>query len=82
MKITARLDKFDVWESEPKNKLVIRCRNRYGSYAHFVNHDGAIVIGFGDRHGFEPDKDAISFDKVDLPAVIAFLQNATEGLKP
>ena len=69
---------FKVWKSKAKESLVIPCRNRYGNFSHFEDHDGVIMIGFGDKAGFEPDKDALAFDKADLPKVIEFLKQAAE----
>jgi hypothetical protein len=76
MKISERLKNFKTWQSEAKDSLVIPCRNHYGDHAFFESHEGVIMIGFGDEEGFEPDKDAIKFDKEDLPKVIAFLKKA------
>jgi len=77
--LTQRLKDFSVWKSKPKKRLKIRCRNRYGSVAHFQDYEGVVLIGFGDEEGLEPDKDALKFDKKDLPAVIDFLQRCREG---
>jgi hypothetical protein len=58
--------------------LKIPVKNRYGSVGHFRDYNGVVLIEFGDEDGVEPDKDALKFDKEDLPAVIAFLQAALE----
>lgn len=76
--LTERLKKFAFWSAKSKKSLEIRCKNRYGSVAHFRDYDGVIMIGFGDEEGLEPDKDALKFDKKDLPEVIAFLQSCLE----
>ena len=75
------LEKFLTWKSKAKNSLEIPCRNHYGHVAYFEDHDGVMLIGFGDESGFEPDKDALKFDKEDLPRVIEFLQAALEREK-
>ena len=78
-RITKRLENFSLWKSWPKNELKIRCRNRYGDVGYFQDFEGGVVlIGFGDNDGIEPDKDALKFDKKDLPDVIAFLQSCLE----
>lgn len=61
---------------EPLSSLQIPCKNRYGNIAYFEDYDNMVLIGFGDEEGFEPDKDALKFDKKHLPKVIAFLQKA------
>jgi hypothetical protein len=76
--ITKRLSEFSVWRAKSKKSLQIRCKNRYGNVAHFRDYDGVVMIGFGDEEGLEPDKDALKFDKKDLPEVIAFLQSCVE----
>jgi hypothetical protein len=76
--LTKRLREFAFWEAKSKKSLQIRCKNRYSSVAHFEDYDGVVLIGFGDEDGLEPDKDALKFDKKDLPEVIAFLQSCVE----
>jgi len=76
--LTERLEKFSPWKSKVKKSLKLRCRNRYGSVAHFRDFEGVVLIGFGDEGGVEPDKDALCIDKKDLPRIIAFLQSCME----
>lgn len=73
--MTKRLKKFRIWEAEAVDNMVVPCRNRYGSFAHFENYkEGVVLIGFGEEGGCEPDKDAMKIDKEDLPKIIEFLQ--------
>ena len=78
--ITERLANFSVWKSRPTQTLKVRCKNHYGDVAYFRNYaEGVVLIGFGDKEGIEPDKDALKIDKKDLPAVIEFLQGCLES---
>jgi len=76
--ITERLAKFSYYSSKPLGKLKIMCSNNYCDVAHFENYEGVVMIGFGEEEGFEHSKDALAFDKKDLPAVIEFLQSCVE----
>lgn len=68
------LKKFSVWKEKCKKQLLVTISIPNGNVAHFREYDGTLMIGFGDKDGFELDKDALAIDKKDLPEIIAFLQ--------
>lgn len=74
-----RLKKASPWDEATGSKLKVRCKNRYGDVAYFVERkdQGVFLIAFGDD-GYEPDKDGMLIDKQDIPKIIEFLQGIKE----